>query len=172
MKTIISSFILLLGLLFACSPNPKQESVIKPTADTIQQPENPVPQAWNKITSMVGEYMYDSVVFKFPAVRDSLKAILGPEYQNMVANWNVASELQRTKNILYTSGCKRDACFSNMWILMIDIANSLVNVYHMQDHKLTIYKGRELIDLPDGLQEYINRMKTTGHVAEGDVVIQ
>lgn len=172
MKTVISILIIALGLLFACKPTPKPEATAKPVTDTIAQPEKPVPQAWQRLTSMVGEYMYDSVVFKLPAVRDSLKALLGPEYPAMVANWNVASELKRTNNILCTSGCKRNACFSNMWIMMVDIAHSVMNVYHIQDHKLTIYKGRQLIVLPEGLENYMNTMKKNGNVAEGDVVIK
>lgn len=172
MKTLISTLILLLGLLFACKPTPKPETVVKPVADTTQHVENPVPQAWQRLTSMVGEYMYDSVIFKLPAVRDSLKNLLGPVYPDMVANWNVASELKRTNNILCVSGCKRNACFSNMWILMVDIAHSVMNVYHIQDKKMTIYQGRQLISLPEGLENYMKTMKKNGNVAEGDIVVK
>lgn len=172
MKTIIPFFLILVGLLFACKPTPKEERVVKPAADTVAQVGKPIPQAWQRLTSMVGEYMYDSVLFKLPAVRDSLKNLLGPEYPDMVANWNVASELKRTNNILSTSGCKHNACFSNMWILMVDIAHSVMNVYHIQDQKLTIYKGRQLIELPEGLEAYLKNMKRNAHIAEGDVTVK
>lgn len=174
MKTLISTLILLLGLLFACKPTPKQETAVKPAAtDTVEQVGKPVPQAWQRLTSMVGEYMYDSVLFKLPAVHDSLQAILPPEvFKSMQTNWNVASELKRTNNILCVSGCKHNACFSNMWILMVDIANSVMNVYHIEDHKMTVYKGRQLITLPEGLENYMTTMKKNGKVAESDIVIE
>lgn len=173
MKTVISVLAITLGLFFACKPTPKQEAPVKPVAtDTIAPNEKPVPQAWQRLTGMVGEYMYDSVLFKLPAVRDSLKNLLGPEYTNMVAGWNVASELKRTNNILCATGCQHDACFKNMWILLVDIAHSNMNVYHMSDGKLTIYQGRQLITLPEALDKYITTLKKNGKVAEGDIVVK
>ncbi|MGL4293355.1 MAG: hypothetical protein ACRCSQ_07260 [Bacteroidales bacterium] len=173
MKTAVCILAITLGLLFACKPTPKQEKTtpVTPT-QTVVDTGKVVPQAWQRLTSMVGEYMYDSVLFKLPAVRDSLKNLLGQEYTAMVSGWNVASELKRTNNILCATGCQHDACFKNMWILLVDIAHSNMNVYHMQDGKMTIYKNRELINLPEGLDKYITTLKKNSKVTENNIVVK
>lgn len=177
MKTIISLLVFSLLLLFSCKPNPKKEATPltkqeTPATDTVASGK-PIPTVWKSLVARVGEYVPDSILFANPTLTDSLKKILGPEsYAEMQANWDVVSSLNRGNNILSISGCKHDACFSNMWILYINIAHDLINVYHIYDHKMTIYKGREQIILPESLRESLKNIKKNASISEQDISIK
>ena len=177
MKNLFYAFVILAGLMFACQSSPKQEPTKltgqQQAVDTTQAPQGkPIPAAWKKLSNKVGEYMYDTIFLATPAVHDSLERILPKAaFDDMMLNWDVASDLKRFNNLLVANGCKHENCFSDMWIVVIDMAHDAVNAYNIRDRKLYVYTGSRQINLPEGLQQYITKMKRNGNVPDNAVEI-
>jgi hypothetical protein len=180
MKNLLLALVVLAGLMFACKPSSQEPTKLtgpaEPAAaavDSTQPAAKPIPDAWAKLSSKVGNYMYDTIFFKNPVLCDSLKAIMPKEaYDDMMLNWDVASDLKRYNNLLVANGCKHENCFNDLWLVIIDMAHSDVNAYNIHNRKLTIYAGSKQIHLPDGLEAYITKLKNTGGVPANAVEVK
>lgn len=171
MRTCISMLVVALLLLVGCKPNAtKENDRVEPIADTVPV-GTPAPHPWQFLKEKLGQYVADSVLFSVPALNTGLESLLKDEYTNLKSDWDVVSPLIMSNNILSISGCRKDDCPASMWVLYIDTANSVINVYHFQNNKLTLYQGKEKLVLPPSMTETLDTLKKNAHVSDSDIKI-
>lgn len=69
-----------------------------------------------------------------------IKTLLGPDYDEMVKNWNTETPFEKQENILHAWGCKQHDCSSYSYDLFIDVKSNKINVYKFNESKLTAFK--------------------------------
>lgn len=69
-----------------------------------------------------------------------IKTLLGPDYDEMVKNWNTETPFEKQENILHAWGCKQHDCSTYSYDLFIDVKNNKINVYKFSESKLTAFK--------------------------------
>ncbi len=69
-----------------------------------------------------------------------LQKLLGPDYDEMVKNWNTETPFERQNNILHAWGCKQHDCNTYSYDLYIDVKNNKMNVYKFAESNLTVFK--------------------------------
>lgn len=94
-----------------------------------------------------------------------LKNLLGPDYDQMVKNWNTETPFKKQDNILHAWGCKQHDCNTYSYDLYIDVKNNKINVYKFAESKLTVFKEDNFdIEIKDEFLKNLNIKKQNSDI--------
>ncbi|MDO5571055.1 MAG: hypothetical protein Q4F97_06265 [Bacteroidales bacterium] len=141
--------------LIGCKSNQKGESPVVAQRSNSARVANP----WMILEENIGKYINDTLFFANASVDSTLHTALGKDFQKMKDEWNVPSPLNRAKNVIYITNCKTEKCSQGMWIVMINIARNVANVYHFEPKKITFYQSTQKLVLPPQIESYITNIK-------------
>ncbi len=163
--------IYLIAILAVCfSSCTQQNQKAKEKEMKAQEKEVAAPQApaspWQLLINSVEQHLTSEQLFGITILDNDLKEVLGDKIHDLKKDWNVISPVNRSNNIFSISGCRQNNCPESLWVIYADIADNIVNVYHFEKNNLTIYKGKELIQLTPSMQETLNTMKQNARVTE------
>ncbi len=141
--TYISTAILSTLIFFSCKKEiikkvPKTDSTSIKTealkADSIVLNPN------DSLYSLVDKSVIGTQFLTKSSLAPRLKKLLGPDYDEMVKNWNTETPFEKQDNILHAWGCKQHDCNTYSYDLYIDVKNNKINVYKFAKSKLTVFK--------------------------------
>lgn len=106
----------------------------------------------NIITKNVGKYPHDIKLFEDKSITERLKKLVGPQYDEMIRNFNVESPVTSVDGIFKLSGCKQHDCPGYSTHIYYDSKNDNMNVSIDQNGKITDFAEKGKIAVPDMLK--------------------
>ena len=85
--------------------------------------------------------------------------LVGEEYPKMKEDWLIESPIMNEGDVLMAAGCEMNNCDKNQWIMVADVADDNINVYHIKDGSMKLYKEKGEIKIPSTLTGEFERMK-------------
>ena len=131
-------------------------NIAKPAPSVEPSPSSsPTPQATPVKPSVVsilkksaGKYPYEIKLLDISEMKDRLKKLLGKDFADMKANWNVESPMKIEDGVFMANACEAHNCGANMYLLFVDLKRDNINVYHVNDDGTKHYFERGEIALP------------------------
>lgn len=164
MKKVVLYFSLILTCFASSCTQQGHKAKAKEEAQKAVAVEAATESPWQLLITNIGQHIPNNELFGIKALNEGLTATIGDQSESLKQDWNVGSPVMRSNNIVSISGCKHDACPESHWLIYVDVADNIMNVYHFQNDKLTIYKGKELLSLPPSMQETLDTMKSNANV--------
>jgi len=117
----------------ASKPGPSPET--KATPKGTPKPEtSPEPAAFlSVLKKSAGKYPSDVKFLEIAELRDRLKKLLGKDYVDLKAKFNVEIPIEVSGDIVKAEACEAHNCGSNRYIVFVDTKSDNVNVYHIED---------------------------------------
>jgi hypothetical protein len=101
-----------------------------------------------------GKYPYEVKLLENPELKSRLTKLLGSDWPDMKANWNVETPIEIDGSIFKASACQAHNCAANNYVMFVDLGNDNINVYHIEENKGTkTYFEKEKIALPKKFEE-------------------
>lgn len=101
-----------------------------------------------------GKYPGEVKLLKIPELRDRVRKLMGKDFADLEAHWNVESPIEIRNGIFKASACEAHNCGSNTYFIFVDISDNNINVYHIEDGDTKDYFESGKIDLPSGFLEF------------------
>lgn len=84
------------------------------------------------LRAFVGKYPFDQVngrkLIEVPEVRSRIQILLGANVPNLIANWEVSSQIEEHAGWLVAAGCRPHMCSDNQWVIAINLSDYTVFV--------------------------------------------
>lgn len=151
MKLIYSFAIVF--LFFSCKNETQKATEITPELVEKIVPEKGVNEEWAKFETAVGQLPSVVGLFDSADLNARLKQLMGEEYEILKRDWNEETPIFIEDRILFATGCKKDFCANNLYLLYLDILDNNINVVNFKDQITRSYEERAIIGLPAQLLE-------------------
>jgi hypothetical protein len=128
------------------TPTPSPSPSVSPTVAGI------VPT----LKKSAGKYPYEVKLLENPELKARLTKLLGSNWPDMKANWNVETPIEIDGNIFKASACQAHNCGANNYVMFVDLGSDNINVYHIEEDKgAKTYFEKGKIALPKKFEEEI-----------------
>lgn len=101
-----------------------------------------------------GKYPADIRLLKIPELRERLRKLLGKDFGDLDAHWNVESPIEIKDGIFKAAACEAHNCGANTYFIFVDMKKDNINVYHIEDDVTKDYFEKGKIELPAGALEF------------------
>lgn len=112
------------------------------------------------LEDMVGKTASEMKLWQNKAVSRRLKELMGTDLATMQKFWNTETPLKKFGDVLMLTGCERDNCANNRYVIFISLSKSFINVVHIGKNAVREWKTRGRINLPPPFVEELDAMKT------------
>ena len=103
-----------------------------------------------------GKYPYEIKLLENAELKARLTKLLGSDWPDMKANWNVEIPIEIEGSIFRASACQAHNCGANNYVMFVDLDSDNINVYHVEEDKGTkTYFEKGKITLPKKFEEEI-----------------
>ena len=103
-----------------------------------------------------GKYPYEIKLLENRELKTRLTKLLGGDWPDMKANWNVEIPNEIEDSIFRASACQAHNCAANNYVMFVDLESDNINVYHVEEDKDTkTYFEKGKITLPKKFEEEI-----------------
>jgi hypothetical protein len=103
-----------------------------------------------------GKYPYEVKLLENSELRTRLTKLLGGEWPDMKANWNVEIPIEIEGPVFKASACQAHNCAANNYVMFVDLDNDNINVYHIEEDKgAETYFEKGRIALPRKFEDEI-----------------
>ncbi len=120
------------------------------------------------LEDMVGKTASEMKLWQNKAVSRRLKVLMGPDLATMQKFWNTETPLKKFGDVLMLTGCERDNCANNRYVIFISLSESFINVVHIGKDKVREWKTRGRINLPPPFVEELDAMKSSKEEENGN----
>lgn len=117
---------------------------------------------------MVGKTASEMKLWQNKEVSRRLKDLMGPDLATMQKFWNTETPLKKFGDVLMLTGCERDNCANNRYVIFISLSESFINVVHISKDKVREWKTRGRINLPPPFVEELDAMKSRKEEENGN----
>lgn len=152
-------------LLIQCKNGPSQgENQVAMAADSLSAQSNATSNAplgdIKELANLTGKNPSDVAMFTKYLPDSRMKALLGVEFPDFKLDWNDASTIEKDAELVYFSGCRKDACSDNTYLVIVDLTGNQVNVMNFKGEAVRTYEeGGVIIGLTDKLAEEVKRLR-------------
>ena len=119
------------------------------------------------LEDMVGKTATEMKLWQNKDVSGRLKRLMGPDFGIMQRYWNTETPMKKFGDILMLTGCERDNCANNRYVIFISLSESFINVVHIGKNAVQEWKTRGRINLPPPFVEELEAMKSNGGEENG-----
>lgn len=120
------------------------------------------------LEDMVGKTASEMKLWQNKAVSQRLKELMGPDFATMHRFWHTETPLKKFGDVLMLTGCERDNCANNRYVIFISLSESFFNVVHIGKDRIREWKTRGRIDLPPPFVEELDAMKSRREEENGN----
>jgi hypothetical protein len=113
-----------------------------------------------QVKELAGKRVRQIELWDAPDMNERLSKLAGDEYPNLKEEWVIESPITADGDKLMAAGCEMNNCDKNQWILLADIADDNINLYHIKDGTLKLYKEKGEIQVPQAFAGDFARMKS------------
>ena len=104
-----------------------------------------------------GKYPSDIKLVENTEIKSRLQKLLGKDWPDMKAKFNVEIPNEIEDNIFKGEACEAHNCGANRFIIFVDLGDGNINVFHIEDDRTKTYFESGEIKLPnkfaDGLTD-------------------
>ncbi len=108
---------------------------------------------------IVGKTVTESKLWQNKVFSDQLSKLMGPDYATMKQFWNEETPIKKFGDFLMMTGCERQNCINNRYVIFIDLGTGDTNVIHIGKDGTREWKVYEKIQLPPPFEEEMKRIK-------------
>lgn len=110
---------------------------------------------------LVGKTVTESKLWQNKAFDGRLRKLMGPDYATMRKFWNVETPIKKFGDFLMMTGCEKNSCAENQYVIFIDLGDGRINVVHISKDAVKEWHAyREIEYLPPPFEEELKRMKS------------
>jgi len=120
------------------------------------------------LEDMVGKTASEMKLWQNKDVSRRLKDLMGPDLATMQKFWNTETPLKKFGDVLMLTGCERDNCANNRYVIFISLSESFINVVHIRKDTVKEWKTRGRINLPPPFVEELDAMKSSKEEENGN----
>ena len=132
------------------TPEVKASPSVSPSASALPATSTVIPT----LKKSTGKYPYEIKLLENPELKPRLSKLLGSDWPDMKANWNVETPIEIDGSILKASACQAHNCAANNYVMFVDLDNDNINVYHVVEDKGTkTYFEKGKIALPKKFED-------------------
>lgn len=125
-----------------------------PASSPLAEASPAAPSFISTLEKASGKYPADIKLLKIPELRDRLKKLLGKDFADLDAHWNVESPIQIKDGVFKASACEAHNCGANTYFIFVDLKKNNINVYHIEDDVTKDYFEAGKIELAAGSLEF------------------
>ena len=97
----------------------------------------------------VGKTASEMNLWQNKGVVRRLKDRMGPfEFATMMKFWNIETPLKKFGDVLMLTGCERDNCSNNQYVIFMSTSEGLLSVVHIGEETIREWKTRDALPLP------------------------
>jgi hypothetical protein len=104
--------------------------------------------ALGNLKPSVGKTASEIKLWNNKDVGPRLAKLMGADYARMKKFWNTETPIERFGDFLMITGCERNNCEANKYVIFMDMGNSDINVLHVGKDTLKEWKEYREIELP------------------------
>jgi hypothetical protein len=109
---------------------------------------------------IVGKTVSESKLWQNKAFSGRLRKLMGRDYATMRKFWNVETPIEKFGDFLMMTGCEKNNCADNRYVIFMDLGDGNINVVHIGKGILTReWKGYGQIALPPPFAQELSRIK-------------
>jgi hypothetical protein len=113
----------------------------------------------NQITE--GRTVNEIDLWANPDINPRLEKLLGRSYANMRTAWQTDVPVRSDSGVFMITGCERDSCRNNRYVIFVDTNSNNINVVHMRNGGSNTYKEKGEIVLPKVFADELAAMKSS-----------
>lgn len=115
--------------------------------------------AGKSATDLIGKTASEAKMWSKPVLVQRLQSMMGSEYGQMRRLWNIETPIRKFGDFLMMSGCEKENCSANRYVIVIDMADGIVNVIRIKLGETKLWKENEEIELPPPFADEFAEMK-------------
>ncbi len=89
-----------------------------------------------------------------------LRKLMGSDYDTMKKFWNTETPIKKFGDFLMMTGCEKQNCADNQYVIFIDLGDGRINVIHIGKDAIREWKAHREIDLPPPFADELAAMKS------------
>jgi hypothetical protein len=114
------------------------------------------PSVISNLKKSAGKYPYEVKLLENAELKARLSKLLGRDWPDMKANWNVETPMEIENGILMASACQAHNCAANGYVMFVDLNKDNINVYHIEEDKeMKTYFEKGKVELPKKFEEEV-----------------
>ena len=112
-------------------------------------------------SEIVGKTVTESKLWENKTFDRELKKLMGPDYVTMKNFWNTETAIKKFGDFLMMTGCEKNNCVDNQYVIFVDLGDGRINVIHIgKDVTREWNLYGEIDNLPPLFAEELTRMKS------------
>ena len=121
------------------------------------------------LKEFVGKTASEMKLWQNKDVDRSLKELMGADFGTMRKFWNTETPLKKFGDILMVTGCEKDNCADNRYVIFMSTSEGLLKVVHIGKNTIREWSTRRNIyDLPPPFAEELAKMKSRKEEEDGN----
>lgn len=113
------------------------------------------------LKEFVGKTASEMKLWQNKDVIRRLRKLMGADFATMRKFWNTETPLKKFGDILMLTGCEKDNCADNRYVIFMSTSEGNINVVHIGKDATREWNAyREIEDLPPPFEEELTRMKS------------
>ncbi len=109
---------------------------------------------------IVGKTVTESKLWQNKVFSEQLRKLMGSDYATMKKFWNVETPIKKFGDFLMMTGCERQNCVNNRYVIFIDLGTGDTNVIHIGNDGTREWRVYEKIQLPPPFEEELKRISS------------
>jgi hypothetical protein len=110
---------------------------------------------------IVGKTVSQIRLWQNKKIDSALRELMGADYLTMRKYWITETPIRKFGDFLMMTGCERNNCAHNQYVIFIDLSDGRINVIHIgKDATKEWYGFREIERLPPPFEEELKAMHT------------
>ena len=86
---------------------------------------------------------------------------MGPDFATMMKYWNTETPIKKFGDVLMLTGCERDNCSNNRYVVFLSLSESLISVVHVGRDTVREWNTRDrTLGIPPPFAEELAKMKS------------
>jgi len=112
------------------------------------------------LKEFVGKTASEMKLWQNKDVAPKLGKLMGADFATMRKFWNTETPLKKFGDILMLTGCERDKCANNRYVIFMSTSEGIINVVHIGKDTIREWKADRDIDMPPPFAEELAAMKS------------
>jgi hypothetical protein len=118
------------------------------------------PSGTKEAREIVGKTVSESKLWQNKEFAARLRKLMGPDYATMRKFWNTETPIKKFGDFLMMTGCERQNCADNQYVIFIDLGDGTINVTHIGKGATKEWNAYGKMDLPPPFEEELAAMKS------------
>lgn len=141
--------------LFSCKQanTPQNETVAESNTPIVNDIGKSAFEDLQYVEQYLNQMPKEAKLFEQKDLTARLKSLLKTDFDAFMADWQNESKLKKDGEIIYAIGCKSDDCFSSRYVLIFDLLDNNINIYHYNFKKTKTYEEKSIIGMSSILSD-------------------